>query len=105
MRIHHLIMVSILLISVSACTQMQVGYLSAKAISATNAGSFAKAEELYLKIIELEPNVADHHWQLAGVYIASRQQAKAQKEIQVLRRLGRDDLADQLFIIMNKPAE
>lgn len=105
MRAHYFIMVAVFLISVSACSQMQVGYLSAKAISATNAGNFAKAEELYLKIMELEPNVADHHWQLAGVYIASRQKAKAQKEIQALRRLGRDDLADQLFIIMNKPDE
>lgn len=91
--------------SLSSCGKIQVGYLSAKAMSAMNGGNFEKAEELYLKVIELEPNVADHHWQLASVYISSKRNAKARQEIEKLRSLGRDDLADQLFIILHKPDE
>lgn len=105
MRIFYVMLVMVFVVGLSACNKMQVGYLSAKAMSAVNAGNFTKAEELYLKVIALEPKVADHHWQLAGVYISSKQNYKARQEIATLRSMGRDDLADQLFIILNKPDE
>lgn len=105
MRILLIVLFIAVAAGLSACSKIQTGYLSAKAMAAVNGGNFTKAEELYLKIIEIEPNVPDHHWQLAGVYISSRRNAKARQEIETLRRMGRDDLADQLFIILHKPDE
>jgi tetratricopeptide (TPR) repeat protein len=84
---------------------MKVAYYSATATAANSNGNLEKAEGLYKKIIELEPKVAEHHWNLASIYISMRERRKVDQEIKILREMGRNDLADQIFLLLNQTAE
>ncbi len=89
--------------SLCSCSKIKSGFLATQAAMAVNNGNFKKAEQLYQEMIALEPNVAEHHWYLGTVYISTKEKEKVQKEIAILRRMGRDDLADQMFLLLYQP--
>ncbi|MDP8264733.1 MAG: hypothetical protein P9M12_04550 [Candidatus Aceula lacicola] len=73
--------------------KIYVAYLSLKASTAASGGNFKKAEKLYKEIIALEPNVAEHYWQLGTIYIGTHNKIEVSKQIVKLKRMGRSDLA------------
>ena len=89
----------------SGCDQLKVAYWSAIAQSATNNGSFAKAEALYNKIVDLQPNVAENYWQRGMLYIAMKESRKVLQDSATLRKLKRNDLADQLEQLLRQIEE
>jgi len=84
---------------------MKASYWEINASLAINNGNYEKAEEFYKKVIALEPNVAEHHWSLATVYVSMKENNKVKKEIEILQKMGRKDLADQALFLLNQPLE
>ena len=76
--------------------KIYVVFLSLKASTAANGGNFKKAEKLYKEIIALEPDVAEHYWQLGIVYISTHNNIEFSRQIVKLKRMGRPDLVATL---------
>lgn len=70
--------------------------LSAKANAAKNNASLERAEELYKEIIRIQPDVPEHYWELGTLYISNHDNYKARQQVEKLREMGRNDLADNL---------
>ncbi|MFA6378914.1 MAG: tetratricopeptide repeat protein [Candidatus Omnitrophota bacterium] len=100
--IFFIILVSLCLCS---CNKLKVASLESSAILATSNGDLEKAEELYKKMIALDPQEPEHHWGLGTTYLSRRQNDKAAKEIKILRQMGREDLADKMVFLLNQPLE
>ncbi len=83
--------------------KIYVVYLSIKASAATNGGNLKQAEKLYKKIISLEPNVAEHHWELGTVYISMNNEIELSRQIVKLKKMGRSDLVTTLRKISRAP--
>ena len=99
MTMRKIIIVGIVLVvslSLISCTEMKAGILVVRADSAINNGSFEKAEDFYKEIIALQPDVPEHHWKLGTIYISQNRTSEVEGQIRKLRKMKRNDLADQL---------
>jgi len=88
-----------------SCQKFKIVSYQAGAMIAINKGNFKEAERLYKKMVELEPKVAEHHWSLGTVYVSMKQDGEVRKEIEILRKMNRTDLADQLSFLLRQPFE
>jgi Tfp pilus assembly protein PilF len=89
-------------LSLCSCDNIKVAILSGQAMFARNSGQFDKAEKLYQQIIDIQPEVPEHHWELATIYITARKRFLAHRQIDKLKKMGRDDLAQTLQRLMEQ---
>ncbi len=85
-----------------SCENIKVAILSGQAMFARNSGQLDKAEQLYQQIIDVQPDVAEHYWELATIYISARKRFLARQQIDKLKSMGREDLAQTLQRLMDQ---
>lgn len=95
-------MILVCCLTLCSCDSMKVAVLSAQAMFARNSGQLDKAEKLYQEIIDIQPEVAEHHWELATIYITARKRFLARQQIDQLKTMGRDDLVGMLQRLMEQ---
>ena len=75
---------------------MEIAFLSAKANAAKNNASMERAEEIYKEIIRIQPGVPEHYWELGTFYLSNNNKHRARQQVEKLRKMGCNDLADSL---------
>ena len=90
------LVVLVLLLLIFARQAIWITYLSMKSATAINNGSFEKAAGIRREIIAIEPDVAEHYWELGTICISRKDKIGVSRQIKKLRKMGRDDLADSL---------
>ena len=86
----------------SSCRKAESSWDLIKADTAYNQGNFEKAIELYKKLIEQDPQKADLYWKIGIAYYSNGEKFNTQKQIIQLKKLGKNDLADDLQQLLNK---
>ncbi len=79
-----------------SCDSLRVAVFSAQATFARNSGQLEKAETLYKKIIDLQPDVPEHYWELGTLYISANKRFQARQQLEIIKKMGRQDLAETL---------
>ncbi len=94
----------ILLLSLTAlsCTKLKTTLLEAQAMTAYNQGNIDRAIELYKKLVEINPTNGQYHWGLGTAYFSAGKPDNARWEVMQLRKLNRDDLADDLERLLDQ---
>ncbi len=88
-----------------SCNKIKVVSCQTNAMLAVNQGKYKEAARFYQEAAALEPNVAEHHWNLGTVYVSMKQDDQVRKEIVILKEMRRSDLASQLLSLLQEPAE
>ena len=88
--------------SFCSCQKIKSTMKFTEAETAYNQGNFDRALEIYLELVEMSPSDASLYWHLGTVYFSKGDKAGVQKQIKVLRKLGRGDLADDLAHLLEK---
>ena len=83
-------------IILASCDKIKHSIKYAKAQAAYNQGNLNKAIELYRELIKDNPGDAKLQWDLGTVYFSKGEKLRVQKQITELRKLNRNDLADDL---------
>ena len=73
-----------------------------KADTAYNQSHFKEAIELYKKLIEKDPQRSELYWKLGISYYSDGDRFNTRKQISQLRKLGKDDLANDLQQLLDK---
>ena len=95
-KISILLLLSILAFSMSSCEKIKTHILTIQADAAYNQGNADKAIKLYRQIIINDPKNANAHWYLGLSYFSKSNKFGALRQVSELRKLGKDDLADEL---------
>ena len=86
----------------SSCGKVGASLDLIKADAAYNQGNFEKAIELYKKLIEQDAQKADLYWKIGIAYYSNGEKSNTQKQIIQLKKLGKNDLANDLQQLLNK---
>ena len=84
------------------CYQFKTAFGMLAAESAYNQGQFGKAVRIYQDLIEINPQSADLHWHLGIAYFSAGNYDKTAIQIERLKGLGENKLADDLQQLLDK---
>lgn len=79
-----------------SCENARITILSARAMFARNNADLDAAERIYKEMIKIQPTVAEHYWELGTLYASRNNKPMALKQLEILKKLGRDDLVETL---------
>lgn len=102
----YFILTILTIFSLTACHGFNEQLLYNKASEYHNKGQFDKAIEIYKKLLAGDPDdkvVPDNaimHYDLGMAYLDKGERGLAQKQVEVLKKLNRDDLAGELHNMM-----
>ena len=88
-----------------SCAKAKSAILSEKAFRQHNEGNYDKAIVTYKRLIALDPKNAINYWDLAVAYIDKGDSKSAKLQVEQLRQLGENELANQLDFLVRKSGQ
>ncbi|MFA5059474.1 MAG: tetratricopeptide repeat protein [Candidatus Omnitrophota bacterium] len=79
-----------------SCERIKTSMMYLEASTAYNQGNMGKAIDIYKKLLEVKPDDPQLHWSLGAAYFTKGDLYNTRKQIVVLRKLNRQDLAEDL---------
>ena len=91
-----IILCLVLSLNPTSCQKLKVAYLKFKVDKLNTIDELGKAQSIYRRLIELEPDEYSHYWNLGIVSIQLNDKKTAGKVVEQLEGLGQPDLAQEL---------
>ena len=91
-----LVLLLVVVLPLSSCDKLKASWLITRGNTAYNNGNMDGAIALYEEALRINPDFVDIHWSLGTAYYGKGDTFNVEKQIFILKKNGKKDLAENL---------